>query len=117
MVALRQIARESVPHFGVTRPEDFLGQINQALEGFSEDMLLWKRWADQPLLIGHVEGVLAQMSLNLKEKGDVLETVGYGEMSLWDFYNVLTAKVSHEMPTLNRQMKAWSGLTRASSKW
>jgi len=35
MVALSEIMRESVPHWGTERPEDFLAQINQAMGDFS----------------------------------------------------------------------------------
>lgn len=117
MVALSEIMRESVPHWGTERPEDFLAQINQAMGDFSAHTQIWKRWADQPLQIAHVDSVILDLGLNEKEKASVLETAEYGDMSVWDFYNVLTAHISHDMPSLNRQVKTWTKLRRISERW
>lgn len=117
MVALSEIMQESVPHCGTERPEDFLAQINQALEDFSLHAEIWKRWADQPLQIAHVDSVILDLGLNEKEKVAVLATAEYGDMSVWDFYNVLTAHISHDMPSLNRQVKTWTKLRQMSKGW
>lgn len=117
MVGERVLAL-SAAHIGEERPQEMLPLFGEAMHSFSDQVGLYRGWVDRVLQIGHVESTLEILDLTKKERGMVLDEVDREpDMDLWTFYNTVTALVTHNIRSLDRQVRSWGRLRKAQSRW
>ncbi len=110
---------ERVIHVGQDRPNQFLTGLDKALDNFSMQVDLWKLWADKQL--DPEQGELALEPFGKKQREEIMTEVRVEErqnnLSLWIFYNILTAYITHHVKSLNRRVALQSGLRKVTEEW
>jgi hypothetical protein len=113
-----EFLKESVRHFeSQEKRKQMYINLSEALHGFSVQTELWRKWADRELSIGNLDS-LESIGMNKAEKGEVVEETSKDpDMSLWVFYNLITAIITHKVRSLNRQVAMWDHLRRETNSW
>ena len=112
---------EKVIHWGEERPVDIQMLLKESMHRFSTQVDLWKQWADRELefSIDQYEQVVAPFGN--KQRKEIAEEVdkenSKNALSLWTFFNVLTAFITHRIKSLQRQVALEEHLRRVSTSW
>lgn len=109
---------ERVVHRG-KRPQEFLMGLDKAMDNFSMQVGLWKEWSEKELSIGQLDSGLEPFAKKQREEilFDADNQNDLNNLSVWIFYNLLTACITHRVGSLNRQVALQESLRRATERW
>lgn len=110
-------------HLTSLDPNELSVTIQNGMLKFSEQTELWQRWANEKLLPEQYAGLWAELpfSPTEKEKIEQLPEAGTklllpqalasGDLTRWDFYNVVTQFASHEISSAIRTVEIQPTIT------
>jgi len=110
-----KILSERVIHIGA-RPDDFFMNLEKAFEAFKGQTEVWTHWHDVKATDKYIEPALTAFNDNQQEEinNEIAETKN---ISLWLFYNIMTALITHKVRSLQRRVFLNNHLRRVTSSW
>jgi hypothetical protein len=97
--------------------------LSVAMENFNLQAQTWKRWSQKPLPRKSFFKVMDVMNLGQQKADTVLERLnsqstgkgkdGFPIITIWNFFNILTAHITHETVSINQRVVMESRLRKA----
>jgi len=110
-----KILQERVIHLGA-RPEDFFLDLEKSMEAFKGQTEQWTKWHGVIATDEHIEPALTAFSD--KQRDEINEEIlAEKKLTLWLFYNVLTAMITHKVRSLQRRVVLNEHLRRVTRNW
>lgn len=117
-------------HLTSLDPQELAATLNNGLLKFSDQTDLWRRWANEKMIASEYETMWTEelpFSAPEREKIEALPETATklllpvalksGELTRWDFYNVIQQYVTHEIRSELRQIEISPTVTKAFEKY
>ena len=94
-------------------------EIKDAMHRFSDECKIWQRWAEEECTFAHVEqGIEAFFDKKTNIVNAVDEHLETNEsLTVWDFYNIMTALITHKIKSLTQAQRIERNIARTVSHW
>lgn len=113
LVIGEKFSHERIIHVG-TRPE-FFSNLDATMNVFNDQANVWKHWHSIKPTKSQIANAILLFSE--KQQEEIKQEVASEKPSLWLFYNIITAMITHKVKSLNARVRLENHLRRTTSTW
>jgi hypothetical protein len=116
LIVGEKIFTERLIHVGL-RPEQFFQNMVAAIENYKGQIATWKKWNATPATEELTEPAIEIFTKKHQETINEEMASMKSQLTLWLFFNVLTALITHRVKSLQRQVYYNDQLRSITSTW
>ena len=115
MVVGKKLFHDRVIHVG-ERPVEFFMDLESSIKQYKDQTKVWKHWHTVEAELEHIEAVKVPFNYKQQDLIDAeIETTK--KLTLWLLFNVITAVITHNIKSLQRQVILQNHLRQTTAAW